>query len=214
MTRTTRQVAFGLALCLLPLTTLAQPLAPPVPPPAVVAVTDQPADHETGAPGPPSIACVCTTNPVIIRWAPDTRRVAQPEAYHMYVGSYAGGSNLAVYNMGLATEWSGYVPPGGIYYIRIRAVNLFGGNFSAQEVVNTAPPAPVLTAVGGVRTLTVSWSGSPSAYLFYSTDPLYRSYNYIGVSGYVATYSNVPPGVYCLIVWTGQWSNFVAVTVF
>ena len=215
MTRSIRHVALGLALCLLPITTLAQePAAPQRSIGDVLGITAPPADHETHVPGPPYIACQCTTNPVRIEWAPDTRRVAQPEAYHMYVGSAPGQADLGVYNMGLATSWSGYVQPGVNYYVHIRAVNSFGGNFSAQVIVSVGNPAPQLVATVSGRTLTVWWTGSPTAYLFYSNRADFATNAYVVVSGNVATFSPVPPGVYDFLLWNGQWSNPVTVTVF
>ena len=179
----------------------------------MLGATDPPADHETHVPGPPYIACQCATNPVTISWAPDTRRVAQPEAIHMYLGSRPGKRISRRWNMGLSTSWSGSAQPGANYYVHIRAVNSFGGNFSAQVVVSVGNPTPVLSGTLTGRDLTLRWTGSPTATLFASTSPLFATYGSVAVSGNVISFRNVAPGVDHLILWTGQWSNILAATV-
>lgn len=176
--------------------------------------TSAAADHETNKPGPPTLACQCTTNPVTLAWVPDTRRVAQPTLYRMYIGSRPSQADLGIVDLGLTTQWTGTGTPGVNYYIRIAAVNAFGFNYS-NEVVISVPngTTPVLSGTLNGRALTLRWTGSPTATLYVSSSATFATYTSVAVSGNVVTYSTVP-GVYYLVLWTGtQWSNILPVIV-
>jgi hypothetical protein len=173
--------------------------------------TNAAADHETGQPGPPTLACQCTTNPVVLMWVPDTRRVAQPTLYRMSIGTRPGQEDIGVFDMGLNTQWTAIATPGVSYYVRIAGVNALGGNYS-NEVVISVPnvTTPVLSGTLNGRDLTLRWTASPTAILYVSYSASFTTYATVAVSGNVAPFSNVAPGVYYFILWNGtQWSNIL-----
>ena len=61
--------------------------------------TSAAADEEFNKPGPPTLACQCTTNPVTLSWAPETRRIEQPLIYRMYIGSRPGQADLGIIDL-------------------------------------------------------------------------------------------------------------------
>jgi hypothetical protein len=88
-------------------------------------------------------------------------------SYSVQAGSVPGASDIAVINAGSTTTLSA-IAPAGTYYVRVVAVNGFGGSQPSNEVVITvgcpfAPNAPTnLTGsvFGGVVTL--NWAGAAS----------------------------------------------------
>jgi hypothetical protein len=57
-----------------------------------------------------------------------------PTAYVVQAGSMAASSDIAVFNVGSATTLSVSAPPGR-YFVRVTAVNAFGGSAASNEVV-------------------------------------------------------------------------------
>ncbi len=209
---TIRPLAFTMVLALATSVAAQEPAPTQTPAPAGDTAADPNAlDHATHVPGPPTLTCRCNTNPIFLTWAADTRRVEQPLLYRMVIGSRPGQEDLGVYDMGLTTSWTANAAPGVNYYIRIAAVNWFGGHYSNEVNVNVG--ATVLSGTLSGRVLTLRWTGSPTVTLYYSNHVLFATYGSVAVSGNQASFT-VPPGVYYLVLWNGtQWSNFLTATV-
>jgi hypothetical protein len=88
-------------------------------------------------------------------------------SYSVQAGSSPGASDIAVINAGTMTSFSA-IAPAGTYYVRVVAVNGFGGSQSSNEVVITvgcplAPNAPAnLTASTFGGAVTLNWAGASS----------------------------------------------------
>jgi predicted phage tail protein len=61
--------------------------------------------------------------------------------YAVQVGSAPGLSDIAVINLGATTTLSATAPP-GTYYVRVVALNGFGGSVASNEIVVTVTTAP------------------------------------------------------------------------
>jgi hypothetical protein len=64
-----------------------------------------------------------------------------PTAYSVHAGSAPGLSNLAILNVGAATTLSVSAPP-GTYYVRVVALNAFGGSVGSAEVIVNVGTTP------------------------------------------------------------------------
>jgi len=86
-------------------------------------------------------------------------------SYSVQAGSSPGASDVAVMNVGTATTLSASAPA-GIYYIRVVAVNAFGGSVASNEVTITvgcpaAPNAPTNLGGGSVGNLVaLNWTAA------------------------------------------------------
>jgi len=84
---------------------------------------------------------------VSLQWVPPAAGCAA-SSYVVQAGSAPGLSNIAVVNVGPATSLSA-TAPNGAYYVRVVAVNAFGGSTPSSEVIVSvgavAPAGPLLT---------------------------------------------------------------------
>jgi hypothetical protein len=99
-------------------------------------------------PGPPtSLSGSATGSAVSLQWVPPAAGCAA-SSYAVQAGSAPGLSNIAVVNVGPATSLSASAP-NGTYYVRVVAVNAFGGSTPSSDVTVTVgvvtPGAPLLT---------------------------------------------------------------------
>lgn len=105
----------------------------------------------SAAPNPPStLSAAVSGSAVTLTWLPATSGCAA-SGYVVQAGSAAGLSNLAIFNVGSSTTLSASAPP-GTYFVRVVAVNPFGGSSPSNELTVTVAPAPV--------DLTGIWSGT------------------------------------------------------
>ena len=79
--------------------------------------------------------------------------VCPAAAYVVQAGSAPGLTDITVINVGNATALSVSAPP-GVYYVRVVALNGFGGSIASNEVVITVTTAP--------PDLAGTWSGTSS----------------------------------------------------
>ena len=85
---------------------------------------------------------------VMLSWAPPVG--CQPSSYVVYAGSFPGGSDAAIVNVGNVLAFSASVPP-GVYYVSVVGVNARGTSAPANMVttvvgVAPVPPTPAPTA--------------------------------------------------------------------
>jgi hypothetical protein len=92
-------------------------------------------------------------------------------AYSVQAGSAPALSDLAVINTGNVTTLTASAPP-GTYYVRVLALNGFGGSIASNEVVITVTTAP--PNVAG------QWSGTSSYFNAPFTFNLTQSGNQVG----------------------------------
>jgi len=102
----------------------------------------------TAPPGPPtSLSGSASGSVVSLQWAPPAAGCAA-SSYVVQAGSAPGLSNIAVVNVGPATSLSA-TAPNGAYYVRVVAVNAFGGSTPSSDVIITVgavtPGAPLLS---------------------------------------------------------------------
>jgi hypothetical protein len=104
----------------------------------------------TTAPNPPtSLNAAVSGSAVPLTWLPAASGCAAT-AYVVQVGSAAGLSNLALFNVGSPSLFAS-APP-GTYFVRVVAVNAFGSSVPSTELAVTVGP----TAID----LTGVWSGT------------------------------------------------------
>jgi len=89
----------------------------------------------SGPPGPPwRLTASVVRDKVELRW--NGPLFGEPTSYFIEAGSGPMRSNLAGANTGspvTATSFAGV--PGGVYYVRVRAVNRFGASVASNEIV-------------------------------------------------------------------------------
>jgi len=111
-------------------------------------------------------------NTVTLNWSAPSSGCAAT-SYAVHAGSSPGLSNVTVANVGAATSLSASAPA-GTYYVRVVALNTFGGSAASNEVAITvgstptgAPVAPAGLMVGTLvmkdRSAAISWVASPGA---------------------------------------------------
>lgn len=170
----------------------------------VVAV---PAGGCTSAPNAPQgLSGTASSNQVTLNWTAPSGGCAAT-SYSVQAGSAPGASDIAVINAGTATTLSA-LAPAGTYYVRVVAVNGFGGSQPSNEVVITvgcpvAPNAPVNLnggAVGGVVSLTWAPALSGCAATRYvvhaGSAPGLSDLAIINVGSATSLTASAPPGTY------------------
>jgi hypothetical protein len=115
-----------------------------------------------GVPEAPQLVAIqAAINPISLSWSP----VAGTDHYVLSAGTSPGQSDLAVVNMGGATSVSAPAPPGVRLYVRVAAVNGYGGSRSNEvsfAVGTPQPPgAPTLQANVSGRHVALSWAAGP-----------------------------------------------------
>lgn len=109
---------------------------------------------------PDALSGSASGNLVGLSWSSPTGGWATA-SYTVQAGSSPGASDLALMNVGTATTLSAAAPP-GTYYVRVVAVNAFGGSLASNEIVITisggctAPPNPAQALSGSANGSTVS----------------------------------------------------------
>jgi hypothetical protein len=128
-------------------------------------------------------------------------------SYSVQAGSSPGGSDVAVMNVGSATALSASAPA-GVYYIRVVAVNAFGGSVASNEVTVTvgcplAPSAPTDlqgSSVGNLVALDWSAAGTGCAATSYvvqaGSAPGLSDLATLNVGADTALSVSAPPGTY------------------
>jgi hypothetical protein len=97
---------------------------------------------------PSNFGATVTDSLVTLSWSAPVGGCA-PSGYVIQAGSAPGLSNLAILNVGPATELSVSAPP-GTYFVRVVAVNAFGGSVPSVEIIVT---------VGAVDRVTIGFGG-------------------------------------------------------
>lgn len=88
---------------------------------------------------------------VTLSWSPPVGGCA-PAGYVVQAGSAPGLSNLALLNVGAATELMVSAPP-GTYFVRVVALNAFGNSVASVEIIVTVGPVDRVTiGFGGLTT--------------------------------------------------------------
>ena len=164
-------------------------------------------------------------NLVTLNWAPGVGG-CPASSYAVQAGTGPGLSDVTIANVGAATSLSAGAPPGS-YYVRVIALNAFGGSLPSNEVLVTVgtpcvtPTAPPLLLAPTVNSnaITLNWvpvSGNVTSYVVEGgslpeqTDRL----NTI-TSGTTYTWFNAPTGLSFIRVralngcGTGPASNYV-----
>jgi uncharacterized repeat protein (TIGR03803 family) len=111
----------------------------------------------SGAPGAsPGLSVSVSTSTVTFAWlaAPGS-----PTGYILQAGSSAGGSNIAVLNVGNALSYTATGVPAGTYYVRVQATGACGTGPASNEVVATVggPGGPAGVSVTALH----GFTGSP-----------------------------------------------------
>lgn len=89
-----------------------------------------------------SVQWVGTT--AVLSWTAPTADGAVenvPTAYVLEAGTAPGMSDVATVNLGNVTRFSAPIP-GGVYYVRVRAENAYGGSDPTPDLVLVPPDAP------------------------------------------------------------------------
>ena len=146
-------------------------------------------------------------NTVLLLWEVPVRGCAAT-SYVVQAGSAPGLSNLAVANVGATTTLTASAPP-GTYYVRVLALNAFGGSVASNEIIITvgnpcqAPASPPLmvTAQQSGNNVSINWFSPGGA-----------------VTGYVVEAGSAPGAANLLSTMTAGtnyvWSNAPAGTVY
>jgi hypothetical protein len=115
---------------------------------------------------PEALTGSATSNLVTLSWSPPSG-ACSASAYSVQAGSSPGASDVAVINVGPATTLSASAPS-GIYYVRVVALNAFGGSPVSDELIVTvgcpAPPnAPMsLTGASVGTAVALNWAAASS----------------------------------------------------
>lgn len=163
------------------------------------------------APGDPrAMGAIVHGSTAVLSWAPPETGGA-PLHYLLSVGTAPGAANLLNdFPVGNVLAISGNVPP-GVYYARVRGVNLVGGGPRSSEVrfAVTPPPrpfSPVELSVewSGTRA-TLTWARPPDAWgaevpqyyvLEAGTAPGLSNIGSFSVGNTTSYVVDVPPGTY------------------
>jgi hypothetical protein len=97
---------------------------------------------------PANLTATVTDNIVELSWSAPVGGCGA-SGYVVQAGSAPGLSNLAILNVGAATSLTVSAPP-GIYFVRVVAVNAFGGSIGSVEIIVT---------VGAVNRVTLGFGG-------------------------------------------------------
>lgn len=166
------------------------------------------------APAAPALTITKASNPVQMRWTPNSSGGA-PTSYTLVVGLQPGGSDWVI-PMGAQTVLDANAPLGVPLYLRIMATNAAGSAWSNEVRLVTGAAALTMNApiVQG-RTVTLSWSGAANVILnvrAVQNGPIVAQVPLAGTSLVVP---GVGPGTYYLTVSTGQQpeSNMVVLVV-
>jgi large repetitive protein len=101
----------------------------------IVSVPSGPGGCTTPPNAPSNLTATVNGSLVDLTWTPPVSGCAAT-AYAVQAGSAPGLSDLAILNVGAATSLSVVAPP-GVYYVRVVAMNAFGGSVGSVEVVVT-----------------------------------------------------------------------------
>jgi predicted phage tail protein len=180
-------------------------------------------------PNPPqNLTGSATGNIVTITWSPPVGGCAAT-SYAVQAGSAPGQSNITVVNVGPARSLSASAPA-GTYYLRVVALNTFGGSTASNEIAVTVaapcqrPGAPfVLTPTVSGSTVTFSWiaPGGTVAGYWVEAGSAPGSANLLNTTTGATTYTwtNAPTGTHYIRVrafnacGTGPASNEVMASV-
>jgi hypothetical protein len=112
---------------------------------------------------PASLAATVAGNLVFLSWSAPSGG-CPATSYAVHAGSAPGQSNVTVANVGASTTLSSSAP-NGTYYVRVIALNSFGGSRASNEVAFTvgtpsvAPPPPQTTTSGQFAVSTTAQYG-------------------------------------------------------
>ena len=124
----------------------------------------------TSAPNPPTNLTGAVFGQVVtLNWTAPAG-VCPATGYAVQVGSAPGLTDLAVINLGASTTLSASAPT-GVYYVRVVALNGFGGSAASNEVV--------ITVTGAPANLAGHWSGTSNYFNAPFTFDLTQSGNQI-----------------------------------
>lgn len=110
---------------------------------------------------PTNPAATVAGNLVTLSWSAPLGGCAAT-TYAVQAGSAAGLSDIAVLNVGAATSLS-VSAPSGTYYVRIVAMNAFGGSVGSVEIVVTVGSLSGEPIVIGFEGLSATTNGTPIA---------------------------------------------------
>lgn len=129
---------------------------------------------------PQNLTGSASGNLVTVAWSPSSSGCAAT-SYAVQAGSSPGLSDITVANVGAATSLTASAPP-NTYYIRVVALNAFGGSSASNEIVVTvgsptptnpcppgsaAPPIPTMfTPTVSGASVALSWTPTPGALLY------------------------------------------------
>ena len=99
----------------------------------IVVVPSGPGGCASPPNAPTNFTSSVTGNLVTLTWGPPVAGCA-PTAYAVQAGSAPGLSNLAILNVGGATTLT-VSAPSGTYYVRVVALNAFGGSVPSVEII-------------------------------------------------------------------------------
>jgi len=151
-----------------------------------------------GAPDPPQlVATQATANPIALAWTP----TAGAQRYLVSAGTAPGTSDVAIMDMGQATQLVASAPLGVRLYVRVAAVNTHGAARSNEVIIAPAGlgvaalQPPVVTG----STVQLSWSpaaGATSYYVAARSAPGGPLVAAIPVNGLSLQVGSVPAGTY------------------
>jgi predicted phage tail protein len=104
---------------------------------------------------PGNLSSNVSGNAVTLTWAAPAAGCA-PTGYVVQAGSASGLSNLAVINLGNVSTLSASAPP-GTYYVRVIALNAFGGSAASNEIVVTVG-SPCTAAPAAIECVTGTYT--------------------------------------------------------
>jgi predicted phage tail protein len=173
----------------------------------VVAVSGGGGGGCTAAPNAPqSLVADVSNSSVALSWSAPSGGCGVT-AYSVQAGTSPGASEVAVVNVGTATAFSASAPS-GVYYVRVIAVNGFGGSEPSNEVTVTVgcptPPNPATSltgaSVGNMVRLdwTAAGTGCPATnYAVHAgSAPGLRDLAILDVGAATTLSVSAPPGTY------------------
>lgn len=124
---------------------------------------------------PQNLTASALESVVRLTWLPSATGCAA-NSFTVQAGSGPGLSNIAVVNLGSVTSLSS-AAPAGTYYVRVIALNAFGGSSPSNEVaVTVGAVAPALPLAGSIWLAHIEpnifpwWNACPGAQLFLAPD--------------------------------------------